>query len=260
MNPKLFWLVTAILLVVRGHPSQAQQSRKTPPRIGFLSGASLASTQDRIDAFRQALRGLGYVEGKNLLIDWRFADGSRLHMVAERAHWINRHWVFTNVQEFHYPPNVDYPTKTVVTETNLPRMMETPRLITSEIKISGLETLKSLRKTQISSAAILDYLQLHPQLDEKKRDSLLTLLHSRLAAPWTCFVVVLIAIPFGALPGRRNVFVGVASSITICFIFFVVKDLTLALGSGGHVPAWIAAWVPNVAFALAGLALLWRVR
>ena len=75
MNPKLFWLVTAILLVVRGHPSQAQQSRKTPPRIGFLSGASLASTQDRIDAFRQALRGLGYVEGKNLLIDWRFADG-----------------------------------------------------------------------------------------------------------------------------------------------------------------------------------------
>ena len=75
MNPKLFWLVTAIFLVVRGHPSQAQQSRKTPPRIGFLSGASLASTQDRIDAFRQALRGLGYVEGKNLLIDWRFADG-----------------------------------------------------------------------------------------------------------------------------------------------------------------------------------------
>jgi putative ABC transport system substrate-binding protein len=54
---------------------QAQLSHKNPRRIGFLSGASLVSTQDRIDAFRHALRTVGYVEGSNLLIDWRFADG-----------------------------------------------------------------------------------------------------------------------------------------------------------------------------------------
>jgi putative ABC transport system substrate-binding protein len=74
MNPKLFWLITAILFVST-QSAEAQQSRKSLPRIGFLSGASLVSTQDRIEAFRQALGTLGYVEGTNLLIDWRFAEG-----------------------------------------------------------------------------------------------------------------------------------------------------------------------------------------
>ena len=38
-------------------------------------------------------------------------------------------------------------------------------------------------------------------------------------------VVVVIALPFGAAGGRRNVFVGVASSIVICFIYFVLQQL-----------------------------------
>jgi putative ABC transport system substrate-binding protein len=74
MNPKLFCLITALLLALT-HRAEAQLSRKSLPRIGFLSGASLGSSQERIEAFRQALGTLGYVEGTNLLIDWRFAEG-----------------------------------------------------------------------------------------------------------------------------------------------------------------------------------------
>jgi putative ABC transport system substrate-binding protein len=84
MNPKLFWLLTAILLGFI-HQAEAQQSRKSLPRIGFLSGASLVSTQDRIKAFRQALGTLGYVEGNNLLIDWRFADGDSTRLPSLAA-------------------------------------------------------------------------------------------------------------------------------------------------------------------------------
>lgn len=193
-------------------------------------------------------------------VEWRFPDGGRLQLFAERGRWINRHWVFTNVQQFYYAPNVELPVKTILTETNLPRMIETPRLIASEIKISSIESLRSLRHVQLSAGSILDYLKLHPRLEEKKLDSLLTMLHSRLAAPWTCLVVVLIAIPFGALPGRRNVFVGVASSITICFIFFVAQQLALAIGSGGHVPPWFAAWLPNAVFAAVGVYLIVRLK
>lgn len=193
-------------------------------------------------------------------LEWHFEDGSRLQLFAERGFWINRHWVFTNVEQFVYLPGVELPVKTIMTVTNMPRMIETPRLIASEIKISELDSLRALRKVQLSAGSIIDYLKLHPTLDERRRDSLLTMLHSRIAAPWTCLVVVLIAVPFGALPGRRNVFVGVASSIFICFVFFVARDLTLALGSGGHVPAWVAAWAPNAFFAVSGLTLMWRVR
>ena len=87
-----------------------------------------------------------------------------------------------------------------------------------------------------------------------------TKLHGRIAAPWTCVVVVCIALPFGALSGRRNVFVGVASSIIICFTYFVLLQVGLALGVRGYVLPWVAAWGPNLLFGIAGLALTWRLR
>ena len=72
--------------------------------------------------------------------------------------------------------------------------------------------------------------------------------------------MVLIAIPFGAASGRRNVYVGVASSIVICFAYFVLQQLCLSLGSGGHLPPWLAGWLPNLGFGAVGLVLTARVR
>jgi lipopolysaccharide export system permease protein len=194
--------------------------------------------------------------------DWRLEDGSRLQVMAERALWINRRWVFTNVEQLVFGPEPG--ALPMVMKTNqlvVPQLTETPRIIRSEIKISGVGgSLSSLRRTQLSSSEILDYLKLHPKLERKRSYALLTILHSRLAAPWICLVVVLIAVPFGAIPGRRNVFVGVASSVFICFVFLILKDLSLALGSGGFMPPWIAAWLPNAFFAATGLVLMWRVR
>jgi putative ABC transport system substrate-binding protein len=53
---------------------EAQQPKKVP-RIGFLSAASSSAISARVEAFRQGLRELGYVEGKNIFIEWRFAEG-----------------------------------------------------------------------------------------------------------------------------------------------------------------------------------------
>ena len=55
-------------------PVWAQQPTKIP-RIGYLGAASSSAIAARIEAFRQGLRDLGYVEGKNIVIEWRFADG-----------------------------------------------------------------------------------------------------------------------------------------------------------------------------------------
>jgi putative ABC transport system substrate-binding protein len=52
----------------------AQQERKIP-RIGYLGANSATVNPDRIEAFRQGLREFGYVEGKNILIEWRSAEG-----------------------------------------------------------------------------------------------------------------------------------------------------------------------------------------
>jgi putative ABC transport system substrate-binding protein len=76
MNPKVFWLITAILLAFI-HRAEAQQPTKIP-RIGYLTVANSSSAfSTRFDAFRQGLRGLGYVEGKNIVIEWRSGEGKR---------------------------------------------------------------------------------------------------------------------------------------------------------------------------------------
>jgi putative ABC transport system substrate-binding protein len=53
----------------------AQQPRKVH-QIGFLGTDSLAGTANRLEAFRQGLRDLGYVEGRNIAIEYRWADGN----------------------------------------------------------------------------------------------------------------------------------------------------------------------------------------
>ena len=69
-------LVTAltISLLVAQLAAEAQAPAKVP-RIGFLTAVSLPVMSARIEAFRQGLRELGYVEGKTILIEWRSAAG-----------------------------------------------------------------------------------------------------------------------------------------------------------------------------------------
>ncbi len=62
------------LLLAPNFPARAQQPKKVS-RIGYLSSDSPSTIAERIEAFRQGLRELGYVEGKNIVIEWRFAEG-----------------------------------------------------------------------------------------------------------------------------------------------------------------------------------------
>jgi len=62
------------MLLVTAGLVEAQQPTKIP-RIGFLTAGSSSTIPARIDAFRQGLRELGYVEDKNIVIEWRFGEG-----------------------------------------------------------------------------------------------------------------------------------------------------------------------------------------
>jgi putative tryptophan/tyrosine transport system substrate-binding protein len=65
-------LIVVILLAV-AIIAEAQEAKRVP-RIGFLT-ASPSVFPGRIEAFRQGLRELGYVEGKNIVIEWRYIEG-----------------------------------------------------------------------------------------------------------------------------------------------------------------------------------------
>ena len=190
-------------------------------------------------------------------------DGSKLwELRAEQARWTNGLWTFYNALAFKEAAETNSPPVPILrtNELAVPEFKETPEEISSEIKIRDGMSLRAAKKADVPIKDILNYMRLHPQLLRSDRCWLETKLAGRLAAPWTCLVVVLIAIPFGAAGGRRNVYVGVASSIVICFIYFVLQQLGLALGTSGQMSPWLAAWFPNLSFGLVGLWMTTRIR
>jgi putative ABC transport system substrate-binding protein len=73
-NPKLCILTICAVLFVLCPPGHTQQPKKVP-LIGYLSPSDPATESARSGAFRQGLRDLGYVEGKNFVIAYRYLEG-----------------------------------------------------------------------------------------------------------------------------------------------------------------------------------------
>ena len=72
MERKIIILLTTVLLSISPF-AEAQQAKL--PRIGVLSSSSPSAASFRIEPFRQGLRELGYVEGKNIVVEYRYAEG-----------------------------------------------------------------------------------------------------------------------------------------------------------------------------------------
>jgi putative tryptophan/tyrosine transport system substrate-binding protein len=74
MNAKILAYALPAFILTAIHLAEAQQPKKVP-RIGYLGATSRSTNPARIEAFRQGLSELGYVEGKNIVIEYRFAEG-----------------------------------------------------------------------------------------------------------------------------------------------------------------------------------------
>ena len=85
------YIVTLILsLLTAPLTSSAQQAAKVP-RLGLLIPGSSSAFAPRIEAFRHGLRDLGYVEGRNITIEYRFAEGQDDRLPALVAELIRLH-------------------------------------------------------------------------------------------------------------------------------------------------------------------------
>jgi len=194
-------------------------------------------------------------------VEWKRPSGVLTQVIAKRGMRTNGVWVFLEVEIFNYEPGVAVewldPIRT--NQLSMVEFGESPKEIELQVKFNQLGAYEAAKRPVLSLAEI-EYLQAHLDLNPRDQAMMETQLQARLAQPWTCVVVVLMALPFGVLTGRRNVFVGVASSIFICFLFFIVMRFALALGTGGFIPAWLAAWVPNGLFGAIGIWMTARAR
>src|SRR5262245_13052284 len=74
MKKIIVCIALGAMLLALCMPAEAQQPKKVP-RIGLLSSGSPSSTKEGVEAFRQRLHELGYIEGQNIVIEYRYAEG-----------------------------------------------------------------------------------------------------------------------------------------------------------------------------------------
>ena len=89
MKKNIFGFALGAMLLALSVLAEAQQASKKIPRVGILSLNPASVQKDRVEAFREALRKLGYVEGQNITIQYRYGDNKSERMrglAAELVH------------------------------------------------------------------------------------------------------------------------------------------------------------------------------
>jgi putative ABC transport system substrate-binding protein len=84
-----FAILLCAMLFALTNSASAQQPTRIP-RVAYLTAAPLSAVFHRTEAFRQGLRELGYIDGKNIVLEWRSADGKPDRLAAIAAELIQR--------------------------------------------------------------------------------------------------------------------------------------------------------------------------
>jgi lipopolysaccharide export LptBFGC system permease protein LptF len=110
---------------------------------------------------------------------------------------------------------------------------------------------------ELSLPKLGEYLRTNAEFPPTRLAPFVTQWHYRLALPWICVVVVLLAGPLGIVTGRRGILGGVGAAVLLFAVMLLLNSLFLALGKGNRVPGWIAGWGSLMVFVPIGLLLLW---
>lgn len=167
---------------------------------------------------------------------------------ASSAHWDQdlRKWVFENgwVRSFHGDEISHYRTFDVSTFADI---HEEPPYFKKETRPSSEMSFSELRRyIHDLRQSGFDTMRLRIQLNHK------------VAYPLVTLVMAVLAIPFALSMGKRGSLTGVAGAIGLALAYWVVLGMFEAMGEVNILPAFLAAWSPDLLFGLAGGYLLLR--
>ena len=119
-------------------------------------------------------------------------------------------------------------------------------------------------KKEVKQSSEMNYEELRRYIDDLQQSGFDTVrlkvqLQKKIAFPLITLVMSVLAIPFAASGKRGGALVGVAVALGIAVMYWVTAGLFEAMGDANQFPAMLAAWAPDVIFALAGGYLLLRV-
>ena len=172
-------------------------------------------------------------------------------MKAARGRWLDGCWWFENVEtQYFTASNAPKGAVEITPNLDMPMLSETPQDFINEIKDSS----------ERSAREILHFIEAHPGISKRARNSHMVDFHYRLAAPWLCIIVILVGIPFGMQTGRRGMGVGILLALMTFFGYYILMGVCLAYGKRGLLTPVVAGWLPPGVFLTLGLVMLRRIR
>ena len=211
-------------------------------------GQIFRNRRDSRTWFIQRLRPKSNVFDNVEVVQQDSSDHVTLAFLAERAEFDphDHTWTMSQAKIVHYDAAGNITSESMEPNVIIRHWSETPYRLRSANMRAELMSLPELR----------DYLNFNSDFPHTLLAPFRTHYHYRIALPWTCLVVALIAAPLGVGFSRRGVLASVASAILLVFALNFSTHFFLALGEGDRIPAWIAGWAPAIVFGTIGLYLL----
>jgi lipopolysaccharide export system permease protein len=215
---------------------------------GRIYGQIFRNRADSRTWFIQSFRPKSNVFNNIQVLQQNAADQISASYLAQRAEYqpADRTWKLSDAKVVYYDASGNITVERVEPIIVIRYWSETPYRLESANMRAELMSLPELR----------DYLSFNSDFPDTLLAPFRTHLHYRIALPWNCLVVVLIAAPLGVGFSRRGVLASVATAILLIFALNFTTHLFLALGEGDRIAAWVAGWAPTVGFGLIGLYLL----
>jgi len=183
-------------------------------------------------------------------------DGSRLlDITTRKAEYLDGMWWFFYPQyqyfdELNNPIENPTPSLAGLPLRSFPEFDESPKDFMLMNKAWEYYTVRDMYQ----------YLRTHPHLTKEEFSEKRFDIHARLAAPFSCLIITLFAIPAGVATGRQSVFKGVLIAIAMFFGFYATSLSCMVLAKNAIIPPVPAAWFTNAAFLVIGLVLFQRQR
>ena len=104
----------------------------------------------------------------------------------------------------------------------------------------------------------MKYLQKNKYTDEKEFAKAKIQLYDKLALPITTFVFVLVGVPLAITPPRVRHSRGFLFCILIIFVYYLIRALSISFGESQTIPAFLAAWMPNIVITIWGSIMYYK--
>jgi LPS export ABC transporter permease LptF/LPS export ABC transporter permease LptG len=120
-------------------------------------------------------------------------------------------------------------------------------------------------KTEEPIAELMTYTQLRDYITRLRASGAnvvpqMVALQRKVAFPFVTIIMTVLAVPFAVTTGRRGAMYGVGIGIVLAITYWIMLSVAGALGAGGVLPPFLAAWAPNIFFGAAALYMVLTVR